>query len=477
MPQLPNTYLDFNDNNLVAEERSYDIAEMEKEHADLISKCNEKQLKVYHSVMDSVTNGKGGLFFVYGSGGCGKTFLWRTIISKLCSESKIFLLVASSGIVATLMPGGRTAHSRFKIPILLDDHSMCGISHKSDIAELIKSTSLIIWDEAPMQHRHSFKCLDCSLHDIMKVVHPERFHMPFGGIIVVLGGDFRQILPVIPQGTRGQIVSACITQSKLWKIATVFKLIHNMRITKGRNEAEVEALSNFAKWVLDIGDGKVHCQNHESLPVHADDISIPKDFCNLQGIKLVDEMIESMFPDFLNNYQNPDYLSERAILSPTNQMVGNVNSAIVEKIPTEMYSYFSVDTAEDFPGSKQDQMQSFPPENLNSINIPGLALHELKLKVGVIVMLMRNHNQTLGLCNGTRMIVTQCLKHCVQCEGSNLTFKIIRRQRSEILSSCSSSVKHSTGIHQENDVKEEEGGGENWVFQTFCNRPLDSYSM
>ncbi|KAL8145164.1 hypothetical protein AgCh_003390 [Apium graveolens] len=37
----------------------------------------------------------------------------------------------------------------------------------------------------------------------------------------------------------------------------------------------------------------------------------------------------------------------------------------------------------------------------------------------------------------------------------------------EILSSCSSSVKHSTGIHQENDVKEEEGGGENWVFQTF----------
>ncbi|KAL8106281.1 hypothetical protein AgCh_029900 [Apium graveolens] len=46
-------------------------------------------------------------------------------------------------------------------------------------------------------------------------------------------------------------------------------------------------------------------------------------------------------------------------------------------------------------------------------------------------------------------------------EGLNLTFKIIRRQRSEILSSCSSSVKHSTGIHQENDVKEEEGGGEN----------------
>ncbi|KAL8100518.1 hypothetical protein AgCh_032684 [Apium graveolens] len=111
-------------------------------------------------------------------------------------------------------------------------------------------------------------------------------------------------------------------------------------------------------------------------------------------------------PDFTENYQNADYLSERAILSPTNQTVGNLNSAIVDRIPGEMFSYFSVDTAEDFPGSQTDQMQSFPPEYLNSINIPGLALHELKLKVGVVVMLTRNLNQTLGLCNGTRMIVT-----------------------------------------------------------------------
>lgn len=90
------------------------------------------------------------------------------------------------------------AHSRFKIPIVLDDYSMCSISHTSDIAELIKRTSLIIWDEAPMQHRYSFECLDRSLRDIMKAVDPNRFHMPFGGINIVLGGDFRQILPVIP---------------------------------------------------------------------------------------------------------------------------------------------------------------------------------------------------------------------------------------------------------------------------------------
>ncbi|XP_074361416.1 uncharacterized protein LOC141701678 [Apium graveolens] len=96
-------------------------------------------------------------------GGCGKTFVWKMIIYKLRSLGLIILPVASSGIAATLMLGGRTAHSRFKIPIVLDDCSSCAINHDSDIAELIKHTSLIIWDEAPMQHRYAFECLDWSL--------------------------------------------------------------------------------------------------------------------------------------------------------------------------------------------------------------------------------------------------------------------------------------------------------------------------
>ncbi|KAK1372390.1 hypothetical protein POM88_028583 [Heracleum sosnowskyi] len=424
MPQPPHNYLDCSVNNLIIEETSYDITAMEKEYEGLFSQCNKEQVVVYNSVMDSVDNKKGGVFFVYGSGGCGKTYLWRTLISKLRSERKIVLPVASSGIAATLMPGGRTAHSRFKIPILLDDYSMCSISHTSDIAELIKRTSLIIWDEAPMQHRYAFECLDRSLRDIMKAVDPQRYHMPFGGITVVLAGDFRQILPVIPGAGRSQIVGACITKSKIWKIATVFKLLHNMRLNKGKDAEEVQNLTRFAKWVLDVGDGKIRPPKKKDAPDYIEEeISIPLEFCNLHSVNSVAKMIESTFTHFMENFNNPDYLSERAILTPTNQTVGHVNSAIVDMIPGEMFSYFSIDTAEDFPGSERDQLASFPPEYLNSINIPGLPLHELKLKVGVVVMLMRNLNQTLGLCNGTRMMVTKCLNHCVECEVISGQFK------------------------------------------------------
>lgn len=138
--------------------------------------------------------------------------------------------MASSGIAATLLPGGRTAHFRSQIPIKLDQYFAAGIKHGSDIAKLIKQTSLIIWDEAPMQHYHAFEAVDRSFKDIMSAVDPKNRYLPFGGIIVVFGGDFRQILPVIPKATRSEVVNASLNQSRLWNNCQIFLLRHNMRL-------------------------------------------------------------------------------------------------------------------------------------------------------------------------------------------------------------------------------------------------------
>ncbi|XP_074340699.1 uncharacterized protein LOC141678314 [Apium graveolens] len=412
--QPPSSYLNQGSNNLIIEETNYDIKEMEAQHQQLLQNCNEHQLQVYDSVLESVNQNKGGLFFVYGSGGCGKTYLWMTLISKLRSKGDIVLPVASSGIATTLMPGGRTAHSRFKIPIVLDDFSLCNIGHDSDIAELIKQTKLIIWDEAPMQHRYAFECLDRSLKDITKSVDPARAQMPFEGITMVFGGDFRQILHVIAHGERGDIVSACITRSRLWLICKVFLLTKNMRLDKGNNEAELEKLRIFAKWVLDIGDGKVLPPVDESKKFLEDDIEVPPHFCDLESDNCVDKMIKSTYPNFTEKCRDPTYLSERAILTPTNQTVGHVNDLIVEKLPGESVSYFSVDQAEEFGGTKDDLKFAFPVEYLNSITFQDY--HLMISNCGIVLMLIRNLNQTLGLCNGTRMMMTKCLKFCVECE-------------------------------------------------------------
>ncbi len=81
--------------------------------------------------------------------------------------------MASSGIAALLLPGGTTAHSKLKIPIKLTSSSMLNLPLQSENAKLIQMAEVILWDEAPMTHRHAYEALDRSLRDIMKIVEPQ----------------------------------------------------------------------------------------------------------------------------------------------------------------------------------------------------------------------------------------------------------------------------------------------------------------
>ena len=71
--------------------------------------------------------------------------------------------MASSGVASLLLPKGRTAHSRFKIPFDITDTSTCSVKRGTMLAELLQVTSLIIWDEAPMTHRRCFEALDTTM--------------------------------------------------------------------------------------------------------------------------------------------------------------------------------------------------------------------------------------------------------------------------------------------------------------------------
>ncbi|XP_063936175.1 uncharacterized protein LOC108225973 [Daucus carota subsp. sativus] len=403
-------------NRLIAEETNYDVEEMSALHDSNFAKLNVEQREIYDSVIGKAENNIGGAFFVYGSGGCGKTFLWQTICAKLRSQRKIVLPVASSGIAAVLLPGGRTAHSRFHIPLKLDNCSTAGINHGSDLAELIRQTSLIIWDEAPMQHRHAFECVDRSLRDIMSSVDSNRARKPFGGITIVFGGDYRQILPVIRKATRAQVVGAAFNRSKLWYSCDVFLLRQNMRLRDGNTAEENKRIKEFSDWQLAVGDGRLPTispaeANHESK------VEIPDQFVvRNEGRHPIETLFDIVYKDFESSMSSKAYLSSRAILTPTNVWVDDINVRVLEKIPGTCHTYLSQDSMEDSVSPHSDFDASFPIEYLNSLDMPCLPKHELKVKVGAVVMLMRNLNQILGLCNGTRMIVTDCKKNSIECE-------------------------------------------------------------
>nr|XP_017237579.1 PREDICTED: uncharacterized protein LOC108210701 [Daucus carota subsp. sativus] len=415
MPFPPAEFLCGISNTLIAEERSYDIQTMIAEHQQLHSTLNRDQTVVYNSIIESVHNKSGKFFFVHGSGGCGKTFLWRTIISKLRSERKIVLPVASSGIAAVLMPGGRTAHSRFKIPLDVDEHSSCGVKMGTDIAELLQNTDLIIWDEAPMQKKYAFEALDRALRDIRGNISEDNRLKSFGGITVVLAGDFRQILPVVEKGNRHDIVSACVNRSYLWDQVTFYTLKQNMRLKRGNTEQLNNDIDEFSKWVLDIGEGRLSFISDDD-PNKDPEVVIPQKFVIPCTNNPLSDIVDIVYPNIECNFKDHRYLRDRAILAPTNKVVDELNENIMDRIPGEEQVYLSVNSIDEGPVNETELNSAFPEEFLNSIDMSGLPKHKLKLKPGVVVMLTRNINQAFGLCNGTRMVVKKMFKWTVECE-------------------------------------------------------------
>lgn len=101
----------------------------------------------------------------------------------------------------------------------------------------------------------------------------------------------------------------------------------------------------------------------------------------------------------------------RAILTPKNKDVADINNTIIDRFPGDMYDYNSADDMKD----PQDQIR-YPPELLNSLSPSSLPPHHLKLKIGCPIMLLRNLNPAKGLCNGTRLICKAFQRYVIQAE-------------------------------------------------------------
>ena len=252
-PQCDEAYLA---NNLINEQLQYDLNKLKNEIEENVPKLNNEQRIIYDRIIRRTFQQNlcgGNTFFIDGPGGCGKTFVYKVILATVRLQRKIALAVASSGIAAQLLDGGRTGHSRFKVPFILNSTSTCNLPLQSEHAILISKASLILWDECPMMHRHAFEALDQSLRDIMGSIDPRNRKIPFGNKVIVFGGDFRQILPVVKKGTRNDIINASFNRSKIWKKIIKLKLTINMRVCRLTGTDQVKA-QEFIDFLLRIGN-------------------------------------------------------------------------------------------------------------------------------------------------------------------------------------------------------------------------------
>jgi hypothetical protein len=161
----------------------------------------------------------------------------------------------------------------------------------------------------------------------------------FGGKTVVLGGDFQQILPVVPKEGRKNIVSVSLPRSDLWQHFTILYLHINMRVMAANFEEQQE----FAKWVLNVGN--------DSLLAIAEEEGVDPDWIKiLSHIKLLVEdcnlrgLIRTIYSDHQCHFRNAMYFMQRNILTPKNTNIDEVNNAILESISEELHTYLSVDS-------------------------------------------------------------------------------------------------------------------------------------
>ena len=364
----------------------YNRYELQLEVQDRLATFNPEQRAVYDAVMGSVDNNRGQLFFLQSAGGGGKTWVCATIAHTVRSHGHVALCVSSSGISALILPGGRTSHSQFKIPIPVLDNSTCNIKRGSDLHTLIQLTRIIIWDEAPMQHRHGIEAVDRTLQDLLGN------NASFGGITILFGGDFRQILPVVPRGSREQIINASLKQSTLWTQMQIYNLNQNMRLDQTPENIA------FANWLLEVGAGNgLGPDKTFDLPVM---MCLPDNSLH--------SLIDFIYPNIAAGHKPDDYFLNRAILSSKNDDVHDINHAILDIFPGDPTVLTSTDQA-------LDNENLFPLEFLNTINVGGLPLAHLTLKPGCPVMLLRNLDPENGLCNGTRMIIVNIRPRILEC--------------------------------------------------------------
>ena len=144
----------------------------------------------------------------------------------------------------------------------------------------------------------------------------------------------------------------------------------------------------FAEYLLRIGEGR------EPVVAGDDTIQLPGDICHpkMDRDASMQGMVARAFPDLASRATDAQFLPSRAVLAARNSDVDELNDAAAAAFPGEIQELRSADCVPD-----DESTGNYPVEFLNTLNISGLPPHELRLKLGMPVMLLRNLNPPFGL--------------------------------------------------------------------------------
>jgi hypothetical protein len=287
-----------------------------------------------------------------------------------------------TGIGALLLPNGATLHHVFQLPLKLHELSSSNMDLSSNKARILKHCAVIIIDEVSMLKKLHLQIINVLLQNIL------RNELPFGGKIVLLGGDFRQLLPVVKGETQAIVASHSVVNSDLWQFVQKHTLTQNQR-----------AITDpaFCEFLLTLGDGR-----HQRVADMAPDV------CELPA-----EMMVSTLNNLIAFVFEEDYDPSNAILAPTNAVCSDVNNLVISRMPGQFLRFYSQNSYLSTGNVEERQLDT---DELTVLTPSGMPPHELCLKVNCSLMLLRNLDMDAGLCNGTILKLLDTSMHVLTCE-------------------------------------------------------------
>ena len=285
-----------------------------------------------------------------------------------------------------------------KAPLDPDEESTLAISAQSALAKLIRRSQVLMIDEATMLDRYQLEALDRTL----RFLEGDE-ETPFGGKILILAGDFRQCLPVVPGASRAGTIKHCINRSHLWTHFKVFSLTQNMRVRSSGNPE----LQDFDNWTLSIGNGQLGAISLRPEMVVTEIKRNQRGAMGLEG-QSMREFCQKVFPQIGQGLElSSDWLAGRAILATTNREVDSLNQVVSDMIPGQYLTFSSADALD------SEDLLRYNVEYINTLTPNGFPSHVIKIKPGTPLMLLRNINPREGLCNGTRLLFRRAINNRV----------------------------------------------------------------
>ena len=298
--------------------------------------------------------GANNVFVLLASAGCGKTVFANGLAAYCRAMSRSVVCVAASALAAMLLTGGTTAHSAFHLPIPCNDATTCNLTAES--RAFLKRVDLIIYDECSMVQEDVANTLDRTLRDVNNT------QTPFGGIVIVWMGDFKQLLPVIRFGKgNNHTLHKCVW----WKAARKLTFTHNWRAHDN---------PEYTAFLEDVGCGRI------------DNVTVPAE-CRVDSY---DDIIARVYGDAWD--------STSMILALTLETCDVINRMCFAKLPGDLVEGLAADVYVDC--IDQD---SYPPDYIASLSMKGAPPSILQLKVGAKYMCIRNLDAPRGIINGTML--------------------------------------------------------------------------